>query len=174
MANTRASAVAERAKLVHGQYLKKARKLDRDFNAHSGNLGDPDGPVVCELKRFGRVRGLVFGGFGEWSQDVEDLLHDLIKVIADDVWKEWGFVKFEDCVSVLSNAVVRDLGIESLRLCARLILDRRDSIGSDKHKHVSKTSSDLRRLINERDYRIAERKTVRSVTLRSHRFANNG
>ena len=57
-----------------GEYLPKARELDRQY---SGVEQGTVGPVQRKLESFGEVKGLVFGAFGEGSEDVHSLVQNL-------------------------------------------------------------------------------------------------
>ena len=64
------------AKLLQGEYESKAKQADRRFE------NTPIGEIVrmlMKLHTFGRVRGIVAGGWGELSDDFTLLL----QVIAD-------------------------------------------------------------------------------------------
>ena len=67
-------AVDKRAEQLHEEYVRKAKKVDRDYvGTQPGNVG----PVQAKLLSFERVRGLVFGAFGEASQAVHQLIDTL-------------------------------------------------------------------------------------------------
>ena len=61
---------------MHGEYLTKARTVDR---LYVGTLEGEVGPVEAKLLSFERVRGVVFGAFGEASE----LVHQLIDQLAN-------------------------------------------------------------------------------------------
>ena len=67
-------AVDRRSRELPGEYLKKAKDVDRIY----GGVGDGQvGPVQRKLESFGPVRGLVFGAFGEASEEVATLVQTL-------------------------------------------------------------------------------------------------
>ena len=63
------------------EYERKARALDLAHN-------DPG--VLERLRGYGRVRGLVFGAFREWSPDVHALLNATAAAAATRYWREAG------------------------------------------------------------------------------------
>ena len=69
--------VDRRARLVNGQYLKKAHNLDVKYNSVGGV---ECGPMENTIRNRGEVCGLAFGSAGEASADV----HRLARVCADD------------------------------------------------------------------------------------------
>jgi hypothetical protein len=78
--------VARRATAVHREYLSHARATDRKLGlavpAPAGGRSGPNavvGPVEARLQSIAPVRALVFGGFGEASQDV----HQLVGALAE-------------------------------------------------------------------------------------------
>ena len=67
-----------RARLVNGQYLKKAHKLDMKYNSVGGV---ECGPMENAIRSRGEVCGLAFGSAGEASADV----HRLARACADEI-----------------------------------------------------------------------------------------
>ena len=53
------------------EYVTKARSVDRQY---VGTLQGQQGPVEAKLLSFERVRGAVFGAFGEASELVYQLI----------------------------------------------------------------------------------------------------
>ena len=75
----RAGAVAERAHAVGREYRDHARAIDRRHDAFSTR-------VLDRLDRYGQVRGLCFGAYGEASGDV----YHLIAAAAEQGSARWG------------------------------------------------------------------------------------
>jgi hypothetical protein len=71
--------VDKRARQVHGEYRYALRIIDAKYH-HTGR--GEIGPLERKLSSFGRVHGLVFGVFGEASQDLHDLLQQVTKARA--------------------------------------------------------------------------------------------
>ena len=63
----------------------------------------------------GRIRCLVFGRQGEWSDDVEVLVRLCTNRIAEDTWKDAGFRCEGDARAIIFNYVIKKLAILSLR-----------------------------------------------------------
>ena len=55
-------------------------------------VGGGGGSVTAaHLRKFGRIRGLAFGSFGEWSEDVDDLVRMCTRQSAKNSWMDAGF-----------------------------------------------------------------------------------
>ena len=67
-------AVDKRAGELNAEYLAKAKHTDQ---AYCGTPHDAIGPVELKLGSLGRVHGIVVGAFGEASDDLHSLLHQL-------------------------------------------------------------------------------------------------
>ena len=67
-------AVNKRAQLLPGEYRKKARDIDQKI---INTPAEVRGPVERRLDEYGNLKGLVFGAFGEASDDVHDLIDTL-------------------------------------------------------------------------------------------------
>ena len=72
----RCGAVSRRAAGLHAEYCDKARATDTRYCGTS--LGET-GPVLHKLLSYGRVRGLVFGAWGEGTEDLERLLGQMAR-----------------------------------------------------------------------------------------------
>ena len=73
-----------RARALPGEYMTKARDVDRTF---CGTAADQVGPVERRLRNFDPVRGLVFGTWGEGSSDVHKLIGILAEFGAGPHWR---------------------------------------------------------------------------------------
>ena len=68
-----------RARTLNSEYLDKAKLVDRQYGeVQEGTVG----PVQRKLESFGEVKGLVFGAFGEGSEDVHTLVQSLATIRA--------------------------------------------------------------------------------------------
>ena len=76
--NARCGAVSARQQRVTPEYIGKARRADRTYN---GIRRNDVGPLEAEVKRQGRIDGLVFGAYGEASSYVEQLVKKLRQVV---------------------------------------------------------------------------------------------
>ena len=64
-----------RAGQLQGEYERKARAADRTAGTAEGEIG----PVQQRLAQFPPILGLVFGAFGEGSEDIHQLINVLSK-----------------------------------------------------------------------------------------------
>ena len=78
-----AGAVKQRESTVWSEYLRHARELDRRFSNGAT-------PIEDRLRSFTEARGLIFGAFGEASEDVHALVSIAATKIADDKWQLYG------------------------------------------------------------------------------------
>ena len=102
----------------------------------NGNGGDGvgmmnGGPVAAHMMTFGRIRGLVFGSYGEWSEDVDDLVRMCAKAIADKQWQISGMASPNEAYGLFKNYIFKKLAILSLKSVADLLYARREALGSD-------------------------------------------
>ena len=88
-APARALAANTRASKVPGEYIKKAKDVDREY-AHTP--ADQVGPVERALADLGGATGLVYGHFGEASKSVADLQTYIAESMAAAHWQELGYV----------------------------------------------------------------------------------
>ena len=88
-------------------------------------MGVPEGvvgPVEAELRKFGQVKGLVFGAFGEASEEV----HDLVQWLAGAKGLKDGHgrpVSKGDLAKRVGQ-VRKVLGVRAVQVQAQLLLDR--------------------------------------------------
>ena len=114
-------AVERKARSVVVDFTSKLRKIDKDI------LDTPQGQVGPLVQRFnsayaGKVVGLVFGGFNEFSEDVHGLLAFAAKSLAEKVSAEDGFISVEHAEAMCLQRFVRRLGVVCARENARLRL----------------------------------------------------
>ena len=69
-------ATDKRASGLQSEYIKKAREADQETR---GRTGEVRGPVERRLAEFGELKGLVFGAWGEASEDVHMLVQAMAK-----------------------------------------------------------------------------------------------
>ena len=116
-------AVETRAAAVHKEYHRKAKKVDVDYNACDPN-SDALGPVQRKLDSFGRVNGLVVGSYGEASEDLLNLMHEIAKVGATRCWRDMGARDPLEGERILYTRLRRRLGITAVRARARMLVSR--------------------------------------------------
>ena len=81
------------------------------------------------LESYGRVRGLAFGQYGEWSTDVTELLDVCADALAQRRWRAMGARTPSEAFIVAS--LRRKLGLVATRELARLRLGRLPLVGVD-------------------------------------------
>ena len=114
-------AVITRAAKIPREYVSKARHLDRRYNDHRDE--DRPGPVLSRLATFGRIRGFVFGKFGEVSPDVESFVDDLASQGSQLLWRQMGALSPLDARATILGRLRSSLGVTALRSFARMRLD---------------------------------------------------
>ena len=118
--------MARRARGLHNEYVAKARAVDEQY---AGAAPGTDGPVTRRLLSYGHVRGLVFGSWGEASEDVEHLLSEVAQTGARARWRSMGCPDVAAAVGCLAWMLRRRWGIAALRENARLKLERMAYVG---------------------------------------------
>ena len=117
----RAGAVAERAHEVGREYRDHARAIDRRRDAFSTR-------VLDRLDRYGQVRGLCFGAYGEASGDV----YHLIAAAAEQGSARWGLYgarSQEEMRACLIARYRRRLGVAVARAMSQHLLRRVEFVG---------------------------------------------
>ena len=139
-------AVEAKQKWTHNYYVKRMKKLDKDFNGHDEDGG---GPCHTHLMAKGRVRGFVVGLFGEVSSDTLTLVRHCVDMIAYRVWKRSGFSSASECCGVLLPYWKKKLMISCLRGVAQLIHTRAEEGGlgtaDGKQKKMKKSKDSVQR-----------------------------
>jgi hypothetical protein len=119
-------AVNQRAKKVHSEYIKKAKNIDKRSGAIEGEVGR----VERELKTYGKngqVQGLVFGPFGECSDEVEELLK-FIAVHQSRKYIDGSNMDPVKAVGIALNQLRMRVGLMVHRGWARVLIGRANSI----------------------------------------------
>lgn len=116
----RADAVNFYAHKVMGFYRTKARRADRDAGHPLGTMG----PVEAKLAEFPCVDGLVFGAYGEASDDVEELVKQASRNEASIFWRQMGARSMEEARKVIVQRSRMNLGVAAVRSHARLKANR--------------------------------------------------
>ena len=132
LGGTNTKAVDRRAGQLQGEYLNKAREVDR---VHVGVPEGQVGPVEQKLVSFGSLRGLVFGAWGEASEGVHRLVDDLAEerskfMLGGNARSKVSCPK--GAKGVATGQIRRSLSIVAVKaqLQARLLLDRLCWVGS--------------------------------------------
>ena len=122
-----ARAVDRRARALPNEYLAKAKGVDR---VYVGTAEDDVGPVQRKLQEFGELKGLVFGAFGEASEDI----HSLVQAIAEARLKAVGLRRGREGsggeLGVIVGQVRRMLSVAAVKVQAECLLRRLNSVGT--------------------------------------------
>ena len=115
--DTQGHAVRTRQREVVDEYVKRAERADNTFFRN-----DPSTPFKHMLNGLPRVKGLVFGMFGEWSQDVAQLL----KLAAGNLAARWAALNglsAEDALQACTWDLKRRWSLTALRANARVRIE---------------------------------------------------
>ena len=125
----RVKAVDKRARLLQGEYKKKAKDVDRLYGGTKERTKEGTGPVENKLSQYGDLQGLVVGAFGEGSED----LHGLVQLLAESKVKAMGLSRgregTEAELGMLVGQIRRMLSTVNVRAQAQCLLTRMNSIG---------------------------------------------
>jgi len=119
-AEGRCQAVKRRAKALPTEYARKARLVDEKY---IGTANGEVGPVAVRLRRYEPVKGLVFGHFGEASDDV----HKLVGALAVACSRRNHLGPEDDAArlrGLYSYLIKRRWALATVRGAARLTLSR--------------------------------------------------
>ena len=119
--NRRNWAVKLRQDQVTRECHAHAKKLDIKYN---GTTTQQVGPCETKLRNYGRVRGLIFGAFGELSHDTHEIVEKIGESQALRDWRVMGSRTPLEARAVLVETIINDLSLITLRSHARLLLDR--------------------------------------------------
>ena len=123
-ASTRA--VDARAASVHTDMRSKLRSIDREILGRS-----PNGPLELRLSAVGPIQGLVFGAFGEISEEARTLLCYAADATAARTWVADGATSEEHAAALLKNRLYRRWGIKTAREYARIKIDGLRLVGGN-------------------------------------------
>ena len=116
----------QRAWEVDGEYRTHARQIDRQVSP-AGTT-----PVLDRLQSYGRVRGLAFGHYAEWSTDVDLLLDAAATARAQRDWRARGARSMQEARAVFIALYRRRLGCFVAREMARHRLRRLPFVGATR------------------------------------------
>jgi len=132
---------AVRTKTVASQNLieTSARKADKKYyNEELPQLEDGQwGPTETKLRGYGKLKVLVFGAYGEVSEDVEEMMKWVAGNIAEKVWILNGQDSPMAAKSRAMQVIRARWAAEAARGQARLILGRRQYVGVDPDKRLN-------------------------------------
>jgi len=102
---------------VASEYASRATRADKAFFRD-----DPSTPFKRMLNSLPRVRGLVFGMFGEWSQDVVQLLKLAASKLATR-WAALNGLSADDALPACTWDLKRRWALTALRTNARVRIE---------------------------------------------------
>jgi hypothetical protein len=140
--SSRCGAVANRAKAVDREYQHKARALDADPAVRRHNGGSTDA-VSGTLRALGTVRGLVFGQYGEASEDVHRLLGAAAVFAAKSEGRQHGAPSgtLARLTALFMSQLRRAWGVNTVREMARHRLVRIPLIGAPRGTRLAQASA---------------------------------
>ena len=122
-------AVDRRSDLLQGEYEKKARTTDQRYG---GAIEGEIGRCEAKLLSYGRVRGLVVGGWGELNEDFKQLLeaisqsrHKLLENQAGSMTRK----SDRQQLATIKSNTRQQLSRVCVQSQARLLLDRLEGLG---------------------------------------------
>ena len=133
--NTRATnkAVDKRASTLSREYQNHAKSIDQVYGEVPRGVV---GPVEARLLSFPPLRGWVFGAWGEASEDIHSLVHDLASArqkhqhLLDGRRGGWSRLSEEGELALLTGQIRRSLSLEAVRNQARCLLGRLSGLGA--------------------------------------------
>ena len=120
---TRCGALEKRQVKIPGEYHKKARNCDSNYNGWDAANPIP-GPMQTRLAEFGPIKGLVVGPRGPASSGLHELMVQIAEVGAEISWRAMGARSVLEARSTLINRIRRTIGITASRAAARLMIER--------------------------------------------------
>ena len=119
-------AVDRRARLLHGEYKRKARDADQVYGNHSN---EGAGPVERKLSQYGELVGLVVGAFGEGSEDLHNLVQKLAESKVGAMGLRSGREATDEEVGIVVGQLRRSLSTTFVRAQAQCLISRLQCIG---------------------------------------------
>ena len=152
-----------RAGQLHEEYVRKARNVDREF------VGTPPGevgPVEAKLLSFERVRGVVFGAFGEASEPLHQLIDELatsrVTVTGPQRGRKGVERSLEGERTLVVGQIRRRLSIAAVRAQCSSLLGRLKVIGSGMTEAAGRRAKALNMAFSMQEDRAAFMKTIRT------------
>lgn len=145
----RRGAVERRCRAVPREYIRKARKADKDFN----NTAEGEtGPVEARLMEFGSppVIGISLGAFGEISKSMDKEVERMALAGAEKHWRSMGALTQAQAIGIFSAKITKCLGIATARGLAHCRLRGLASMVSDTGAASKNRSKEENRFFNIR------------------------
>ena len=135
----RGAPVAERARRVHGDYVRRARELDHQHSRQADGSPYPGvreqgrrhlvGPVLAALRAWDPVVGLVVGSYQGCSEELHALAREVAEERARTEWRQMGARSEHEALGIFVHDVHRRWGSVFWRSWARVIRGRLPAIG---------------------------------------------
>ena len=112
------------------EYLKKARTTDRQY---CGTPPDTTGPVERKLASMGEIKGIVVGAFGEGSQPLHELIHQLaisrVRVAGPQIGKKGQLRSEQAEIAITTSFLRRTLSVCGVKGQSSTLLGRLETLG---------------------------------------------
>ena len=122
--NTRAT--DKRASQLQGEYVRKARNIDKEISDRQ------PGPVESKLQEYGDLWGFVFGAWGEASYDVHQLIHTLAESRLKHIGLPRGRPGSDGEMNIVVAQIRKTLSVASIKAQVECLLSRVHQIGESK------------------------------------------
>ena len=116
----------KRANGLPADYRRKARDVDREARAASG---DQRGPVERKLEEYGDLLGLVFGVWGEASEGVHTLIEQLATSRLDSRQRTRGRPGNKQELGLIRAQIHRRLSLAAVKAQVECLLSRLHQVG---------------------------------------------
>ena len=126
-------AVDKRASTLPREYQNHAKSIHQVYGEVPRGVA---GPEEARLLSFPPLRGWVFGAWGEASEDIHSLVHDLASArqkhqhLLDGRRGGWSRLSEEGELALLTGQIRRSLSLEAVRNQARCLLGRLSGLGA--------------------------------------------
>ena len=127
--NSQKRAVDIRASKLQGEYVAKAIAADKRYN---GVVNGEVGPVQQKLLSLGEIGGLVFGNFGEVSEDTHALISKMANsrsCLSPTFLRRSRLSSEDSALSSVISTIRRKISIIGIKAQAFSLLGRLDSLG---------------------------------------------
>jgi len=132
-------AVETKDKATGNAYLVNSQKADKKYNQEELLQIEEGGwgPIEKKVRGYVKIRSLVFGAYGEVSQDVEVMMKWIAENMAEKVWILNGQDSPMAAKSRAMQVIRARWAAEAARGQARLILGRRQYVGPSPGKRIN-------------------------------------
>jgi hypothetical protein len=132
--------VKRRAARIKPEYETKARELDEKYGTTAAGQA---GPCLQRMRSYGSMLALVVGHFGEWSPDINRLIHAMAAVALPRVGGLYSARGAKQAKAALAWKARRDIAWAGLNANAKLLLDRAEWVGPN-HAAAGRSQRDSR------------------------------